>query len=133
MTLYDECKTALGNHFQELNNEALQYAINLLNRFPIVGTGIIWEKIQFLEYHHSIELLQAINDKKIIGYLSQDDSIFVFADNMDYPIFQSNLRSALENFDDITALSPVTFLFNKKYIIQRLFPYELIRIGILYA
>lgn len=131
MTLYDECKIALGNNFQELSKEEAQYAIFLFNNFPIAGTEILWEEIQFLEYNDANDLLQAIKNKETIDCLNQNDSIFVLADNMDYPVFQSNIRSVLENFDDIAALSPVTFLFNQKYIIQQLFPNEYIRIGIL--
>ncbi|MBZ7282064.1 hypothetical protein FMK75_28435, partial [Klebsiella oxytoca] len=56
--------------------------------------------------------------------------VFVFVDNINIPVFRTNLVLVAENIYDVTALSPKLFIFNNELILQPLFPTDIIRLGI---
>lgn len=45
-----------------------------------------------------------------------DDTVVIITDTSDTPIFSTNLILALDNFEDIVALSNTVFLYNENYI-----------------
>lgn len=55
--------------------------------------------------------------------------MYFFVDDINIPIFKTNLALIAENIYDVTALSPKIFIFNNELILQSLFPNETIRLG----
>lgn len=121
MTLFDECKEALSADFEVLEGQGEKDAIDILHEFPFFKGNLIWENINYSDYE-DINIL--VSDE------NRNDDVFVFADDINFPIFRTKLFLLAENIYDVMALSPKLFIFNKKIILQPLFPTETIRLGI---
>lgn len=82
----------------------------------------MWSAIKYSDYESIDALLSA--------HYIENDKVFVFADDVDIPVFRSNLRLIAKNIYDVIALSTKLFIFNDEIIIQPLFPTEMFRLGI---
>ncbi|HFP9327706.1 TPA: hypothetical protein ACT1UT_002683 [Raoultella planticola] len=118
MTLYDECKEALSTDFDVLEGQREKEALNILYKFPFSNGNILWAELNY------VEINELISDNHNKNY-----DVFVFVDNINTPIFKTNLVLIAENIYDVTALSPKIFIFNNELILQPLFPNETIRLG----
>lgn len=122
MTLFDECREALSNDFEIVEGQAWQKAIDILNKYYFAKEGVTWSIIKHSDYDNI--------DKLISENSIKNETVFVFADDADIPLFKSNLTLISRNVYDVTALSPKLFIFNDKLIIQPLFPDDMFRLGI---
>lgn len=121
MTLYDECKEALSTDFDVLEGQREKEALNILYKFPFSNGNILWAELNYVDYE---EINKLISDNHNKNY-----DVFVFVDDINTPIFKTNLVLIAENIYDVTALSPKIFIFNNELILQPLFPNETIRLG----
>lgn len=121
MNLFDECKEALRNDFHALEGQKEKDAFDMLHEFPLVNGNISWSNLKFIDYVDMNDL--------ILGCDNKNYDVFVFADDVNIPIFKTNLSLIIENIYDVTALSPKIFIFNHELILQPLFPTETIRLG----
>jgi hypothetical protein len=92
-----------------------------LYKFPFSNGNILWAEFNYVDYEDINELISDNNNKNY--------DVFVFVDDINIPIFKTNLALIAENIYDVTALSPKIFIFNDKLILQPLFPNETIRLG----
>lgn len=122
MTLFDECQEALSAYFNMVDGKAQREAIDILRKYPFVKGNIMWSAIKYSDYESIDALLSA--------HYIENDKVFVFADDVDIPVFRSNLRLIAKNIYDVIALSTKLFIFNDEIIIQPLFPTEMFRLGI---
>jgi len=122
MTLFDECQEALSADFNMVDGKAQREAIDILRKYPFVKGNIMWSAIKYSDYESFDALLSA--------HYIENDKVFVFADDVDIPVFRSNLRLIAKNIYDVIALSTKLFIFNDEIIIQPLFPTEMFRLGI---
>ncbi|AXU96751.1 hypothetical protein CI789_16925 [Erwinia persicina] len=122
MTLFDECQEALSADFNMVDGKAQREAIDILRKYPFVKGNIMWSAIKYSDYESIDALLSA--------HYIENDKVFVFADDVDIPVFRSNLRLIAKNIYDVIALSTKLFIFNDEIIIQPLFPTEMFRLGI---
>lgn len=122
MTLFDECQEALSADFNMVDGKAQREAIDILKKYPFVKGNIMWSAIKYSDYESIDALLSA--------HYIENDKVFVFADDVDIPVFRSNLRLIAKNIYDVIALSTKLFIFNDEIIIQPLFPTEMFRLGI---
>ncbi|PZD60222.1 hypothetical protein ARC311_18000, partial [Pantoea ananatis] len=95
--------------------------VDLLHEYFLADGKIAWSEIKHSDYEDINELLKENNLK--------NDSVFVFADDLDVPLFRTKLCRVAENIYDVIALSPNLFIFNDKIILHPLFPTEKIRFG----
>ena len=124
MSLFQECKDALSADINIIDNkEQVEFVLGLLNEFLTPYGTINFNKLMCTDY---LNIENALNSFKDYTY-----KVYVVADDSDIPIFQTNLKLALENFYDISALSPKIFIFNENEIFAPLFPNESIRYGLL--
>ncbi|MBH3425790.1 hypothetical protein [Pseudomonas gessardii] len=122
MTLFEECKEALGADFNVLEGKACQDVIDILHGFPFAQGDVIWSEVNSSEY----ESIDALLDSNPIG----NKDVFVFADDVGIPIFRTRLSLICENVYDVIALSPKLFIFNDEVILKPLFPIGMFRLGI---
>jgi hypothetical protein len=122
MTLFEECKEALGHDFHILQGQYEKDAINILHGYPFVGGNISWSEIEYVDYGDINDILS--------NELIKKNDVFVFADEMDIPVFRTKLTAIAKNIYDVTALSPKLFIFNDDLILQPLFPTETLRLGV---
>jgi len=122
MTLFDECQEALSADFNMVDGKAQREAIDILRKYPFVKGNIMWSAIKYSDYESIDALLSA--------HYIENDKVFVFADDVDIPVFRSNLRLIAKNIYDVIALSTKLFIFNDEIIIQPLFPTDMFRLGI---
>jgi hypothetical protein len=92
----------------------LIFCINLFS-----NGNILWAEFNYVDYEDINELISDNNNKNY--------DVFVFVDDINIPIFKTNLALIAENIYD-PALSPKIFIFNDKLILQPLFPNETIRL-----
>lgn len=88
MTLFEECKEALEQDFNLVDNE--KEVIKLLQTFPLKKNYMIWDRIEYKDYDCMEELLSDFSDLAKIHF-------YVLADNADIPVFQSNLKLIIDN------------------------------------
>lgn len=122
MTLFEECKEALSEDFVIVQNELIDDVVAMLKQFPISNGNLVWSEIEHKDYADINEILNSD--------IIKDLKVYVLADDIDIPIFQTNLKLLVENIYDVTALSSKLFIFNNTIILQPLFPTEIIRLGI---
>ena len=122
MTLFDECKEALKADFSIIEGDGEKIAINILKGYPFVNGMVNWDNVKYFDYESADSLLKA-------NFL-QDESVFVLADDIDVPMFKTQLKLVIENIYDVAALSPKLFVFNGNFIVQPIFPTEIIRVGL---
>ena len=65
----------------------------------------------FADYRLAWELNQCFNIN-----LVKNNDVFVFADEMDIPVFRTKLTAIAKNIYDVIALSPKLFIFNNNLI-----------------
>ncbi|WP_313738107.1 hypothetical protein [Acinetobacter sp.] len=121
MSLFEECKEALKNDFQIIEDS--KEVIAKLNIYPIHLNSIIWTNMDFREFDDMDELLKYVQE-------FQDTVVYVVADDKDIPIFTSTLNAVIENIYDVMALSPKVFIFNNEVILEPLFPSYNIRVAL---
>lgn len=122
MTLFEECKEALRSDFSVIAPSDQKSVVDILHKYFLVDGNIAWSEMECSDYEDINKLLRGHNFK--------DDNVFVFADDIDIPIFRTKLYLIAENIYDVTALSPKLFIFNERIILHPLFPTEKIRLGI---
>ncbi|KFD23515.1 CDI toxin immunity protein [Yokenella regensburgei] len=122
MTLFDECKEALSADFEVLEGQREKDALDILYNFPFANGNLLWADFNYSDYE---DINDFISDNHNENY-----DVFVFVDDINIPIFRTNLVLIAENIYDVTALSPKIFIFNNELILQPLFPTEIIRLGI---
>lgn len=122
MILFEECKEALGHDFYILQGQDEKDAINILHGYPFIAGNISWSEIEHVDYDDINDILSNI--------LIKNNDVFVFADEMDIPIFRTKLTAIAKNIYDVIALSPKLFIFNNNLILQPLFPTETLRLGV---
>lgn len=120
MTLFDECKEALSADFEVLEGQREKNALDILYSFPFANGNLLWTDFKYSDYE---DINDFISDNK-------NYDVFVFVDDINIPIFRTNLWLIAENIYDVTALSPKIFIFNNELILQPLFPTEIVRLGI---
>ncbi|MBA0035799.1 hypothetical protein HS962_06085 [Pantoea sp. BIGb0393] len=121
MSLFNECKEALSDDFNVLEGQSEKEIINILYQFPLSNGNILWEELEYADF-------EDIN--AFIAASQKNECVYIFADDIDVPVFKTNLFLVAQNIYDVTALSPRLFIFNDKFILQPLFPTEIIRVGI---
>ncbi|MFL1549871.1 hypothetical protein ACI77I_12320 [Pseudomonas sp. D47] len=121
MTLFEECKEALGADFNVVEGQALQDVIEVLHGFPFAQGNVMWTEMKSSDYENIEALLSA--------HPIRDDDVFVFADDKSVPVFRTNLKLVSENIYDVIALSPKLLIFNNEVILEPLFPTEMFRLG----
>ncbi|MEG9498700.1 hypothetical protein [Mannheimia indoligenes] len=115
MTLFDECKAKLSDSLYLLEKPEKDRAITLLLSFLEKGYKYPRKEL----YKHRMNL----DYRKLKDYISFSNSDFyVLADIIDVPIFKTDINSIINNYDDITALCPVIFIFNEKFLLIPDFP-----------
>lgn len=119
MTLFQECKEALSEDFQ-IVNEALAY--DVLKAYLTDFGCINWDWIRYTDYDNYELLLQDLN-------INSSCKVFVFTDDKEIPVFKSNLGLVMRNIYDVMALCPRVYIFNEDIILQPLFPTYTIRVG----
>ena len=124
MTLFEECKEALSADFSIVEGLVQKDAIDILNRYPFTKGNVTWSEIECSDYQDIDDLLNA--------HPIKNNDVFVFVDDATIPIFRTKLSLIAENIYDVTALSPKIFIFNDSFILQPLFPTEIIRLGVKY-
>ena len=87
MSLFEECKEALKNDFQIIEDS--KEVIAKLNIYPIHLNSIIWTNMDFREFDDMDELLKYVQE-------FQDTVVYVVADDKDIPIFTSTLNAVIE-------------------------------------
>ena len=122
MTLFDECKEALSADFEVLEGQKEKDALDILYNFPFANGNLLWADFKHSDY-------KDINDF-ISHNHNENYDVFVFVDDINIPIFRTNLVLIAENIYDVTALSPKIFIFNNELILQPLFPTGIIRLGV---
>ncbi|BBS35946.1 hypothetical protein ACJ9N4_20705 [Enterobacter sp. LM3] len=122
MILFDECKEALGADFEVLEGQSEKDALDVLYKYPFANGNLLWAELKHSDY-------EDINDLIPDNY-NKNYNMFVFVDDINIPIFRTNLTLIAENIYGVTALSPKIFIFNNELILQPLFPTEIIRLGI---
>lgn len=120
MSLFEECKEALKNDFQIIEDS--KEVIAKLNIYPIHLNSIIWTNMDFRDFDDMDELLKYVQE-------FQNTVVYVVADDKDIPIFTSTLKAVIENIYDVMALSPKVFIFNNEVILEPLFPSYTIRVA----
>lgn len=110
-TLFDECKEALSRCFYFLSSEEEKLILNEFKKYPF-KYGEIEYDIDVVEKVDFFHLLELINEKKINSY------IYVLPDTKGIPFFRTNLLLALDNIDDISALSTRIFFLGDGYLAQ---------------
>ena len=121
MILFDECKEALSADFDVFEGQREKDALDVLYKFPFSNGNLLWVDLNYSEYEDVNAFISKNNNKNY--------DVFVFADEIDIPLFKTNLALIAENIYDVTALSPKMFFFNNELILQPLFPSEMIRVS----
>lgn len=111
MDLFEECKNKLENNYKILDVNAEKLVLNKLNAYLLkTGNGSIdWNNDSIMKISLDI-LIEKISSQEF------DDTVVIITDTSDTPIFSTNLILALDNFEDIVALSNTVFLYNENYI-----------------
>lgn len=111
MDLFEECKNKLENNYKILDVNAEKLVLNKLNAYLLkTGNGNIdWNNSSIMKISLDI-LIEKITSQEF------DDTVVIITDTSDTPIFSTNLILALDNFEDIVALSNTVFLYNENYI-----------------
>lgn len=111
MDLFEECKNKLENNYKILDVNAEKLVLNKLNAYLLkTGNGSIdWNNSSIMKISLDI-LIEKIASQEF------DDTVVIITDTSDTPIFSTNLILALDNFEDIVALSNTVFLYNENYI-----------------
>ncbi len=120
MTLFEECKEALEQNFNLVDNE--KEVIKLLQTFPLKENYMVWGRVEYKDYDYMEELLSDFSDLAKIHF-------YVLADDENISIFKSNLKLVIDNIYDIMALSPKVYIFNENVVIEPLFPSYTLRVG----
>jgi hypothetical protein len=122
MTLFDECKELLKADFKVMEGDDLSMAMDIFHLYPWHGGNLRWSEMDFSDHEITHEMFNG----RDLGC----ETIFVIADDAGVPVFRTNLGLVVNNFYDIIALSPKSFIFNDKLIIEPLFPHDIIRLGL---
>lgn len=122
MSLFEECKNALKNDFQIINDTNAEGVFTKLNQYPIKQNYILWTDIDFKDFDDMDELLESMQT-------IQDKNVYVVADDRDIPVFTSKLKSIIENIYDVMALCPKVFIFNENILLEPLFPTYTVRVA----
>lgn len=77
--------------------------------------------VEYVDYKNIDELLRF--------NVFEDGGVFVLADDLDVPVFKTNINLIADNIYDVLALSPKLFIFNADVVMQSLFPGEAIRLS----
>ena len=83
MSLFQECQEVLSEDFEIIDNT--DFILDILNNFPIQFNNIDWKKIHYKDYDDMGLLFKELN-------VDESIKVFIFADDNDVPIFQSNLK-----------------------------------------
>lgn len=119
--LFEECKTALGKNINIIDDVKQQEIIlSILDTYLTEFNTIDLSIVSHCDYSSVNVLLETK-----INFLN--DSVYVVADSLDVPIFESKLKHILEKIEDVTALSPKTFIFNNRFMLQEIFPSSILR------
>lgn len=121
MTLFEECKEALGTDFTMIEGKDEKSVLGILYQYPFVSSNVLWSEMNYSDYENIDELVRMNSIK--------DMDVFVFSDDACIPVFKSNLKKIAENIHDVTSLSSKLFIFNDIMILQPLFPSEMIRLA----
>lgn len=121
MGLFEECKYLLRADFSLVEHCDLDAVIGLLHEFPFENGNILWEGLEYVDYKNIDELLRF--------NFFEDGGVFVLADDLDVPVFKTNINLIADNIYDVLALSPKLFIFNADVVMQSLFPGEAIRLS----
>ena len=120
MSLFQECQEVLSEDFEIIDNT--DFILDILNNFPIQFNNIDWKKIHYKDYDDMGLLFKELN-------VDESIKVFIFVDDNDVPIFQSNLKLVVNNIYDVMALASKVFIFNDNIILYPLFPTYTIRVG----
>ncbi|HAT1627601.1 TPA: hypothetical protein I8Y35_004416, partial [Klebsiella oxytoca] len=94
MNLFDECKEALGADFEVLEGQREKDALNILYKFPFINGNLLWDDFNYSDYEDINHLISDCYNKK--------HDVFVFVDNINIPVFRTNLVLVAENIYDVT-------------------------------
>ncbi|MCG6036402.1 hypothetical protein MER72_03280 [Acinetobacter baumannii] len=122
MSLFEECRSALQNDFQIINDKNTEEVFTKLNAYPIKQNYILWTDIDFKDFDDMEELLESMQT-------IQNENVYVVADDQDIPVFTSKLKSIIENIYDVMALCPKVFIFNETILLEPLFPTYTVRVA----
>jgi len=112
MDLFEECLEALGSSIEIIKNDADQNKIieKMLSKFPITFYGRInWKNIP--------KKCSILSPDKILSILKKrnaldNNQIYIIWSDSTVPIVKSSLENVLNNFDDVEAVSPDTWIYS---------------------
>jgi len=110
MDLFEECMEALGKNAR-ISDEKVskKIAFEFDKNFPLTSWGRIdWDKINKIK---KVDLLEEIIPTIKEERRNFSNLIYVIGSDLTIPIFESKLDTILENFDDVEAVSPNTWLY----------------------
>ncbi|ELY3761617.1 hypothetical protein SMX63_003738 [Cronobacter universalis] len=116
MTLFEECAEVLKSNFTIVNGNVEKMAIKILYEHGPINGYIDWDIKNYTLYNNFQELLKS--------GIVKDDKVFVFADDVDVPIFETTLYLIAANADDVLALCPKIYIYNNDFLLQPMYPYE---------
>ncbi|EPT8944932.1 hypothetical protein ACVS9S_004330, partial [Cronobacter dublinensis] len=115
MTLFEECAEVLKPNFIIVAGNDEEMAIKILYEHGVTNGYIDWGIKSHALYNDFQELLKS-------GVV-KDDKVFVFADDVDVPMFETTLSLIAANADDVLALCPKIYIYNNDFLLQPMYPY----------
>ncbi|EPE7491150.1 hypothetical protein ACSMAF_003230 [Cronobacter universalis] len=116
MTFFEECAVVLKSNFTIVTGNIEKMAIKTLYEHGAINGYIDWGIKKYTLYNDFQELLKS--------GIVKDDKVFVFADDVDVPIFETTLSLIAANADDVLALFPKIYIYNNDFLLQPMYPYE---------
>ncbi|MFA9501123.1 hypothetical protein ACERCG_12075 [Mannheimia sp. E30BD] len=109
MTLFEECKSVLNEHFYQLTENE---------------SKIIKLKLEGYLNNESLNKPTIISIDNILC-LASEKKIYVIADDVDIPIFETTISLLFENIYDVICLATKIYFMSEEMIIYSSFPHEI--------
>ncbi|QLB42033.1 hypothetical protein HV560_03950 [Mannheimia pernigra] len=110
-TLFDECREVLSEYFTLLSLEEEELVLNEFNKYPF-KYGSIENDMNIVESIDFFSFLKLISKKEL------NEDVCILSDTKGIPFFKTKLLLALDNIDDISALSKNVFFLGDGYLAQ---------------
>ncbi|NCI01942.1 hypothetical protein EHI96_19165 [Cronobacter malonaticus] len=115
MTLFEECAEVLKSNFTIVTGKVEKMAIKTLYEHGAINGYINWGVKNYTVYNDFQDLLKS--------GIVKDDKVFIFADDVDVPIFETTLSLIAANADDVFALCPKIYIYNNDFLLQPMYAY----------
>ncbi|MEE3607482.1 CDI toxin immunity protein [Avibacterium paragallinarum] len=117
MSLFDEIIETLNNNIRIIDYPEKRYVSELLLKFTNGDVNSIYFSENFKDVN--FEDLKRMNLK---------GGFYILTDNIDIPLFESDIKSIINNIYDIVCLSTKIIILNQDILMYRLFPDDIFRI-----